>query len=262
MRAKSGSSGHVDDLDWGEEIDRWLARCRHPHLTTLFTPLRRSPTMLGRPDLAPLGPGAVTGPRRGRMSLPSASVAVVTYERPTFVARCLDHLLAQTAPPSEIIVVDSSPGDETRRLVRERFPSVRYEVCPAGRGATATARNIGYTLTSGEVLAFIDDDAYAEPEWLERLLPSYEDPAVGGVGGRQIRHQPGELEEGVDTIGRLRADGTLTGHFAADPGGPSRSTTCSGPTCRSAERPSNASAGSATGTGEPASGRRPTCASR
>lgn len=156
------------------------------------------------------------------MSLPSASVAVVTYERPTFVARCLDHLLAQTAPPSEIIVVDSSPGDETRRLVGERFPTVRYEVCPAGRGATATARNIGYTLTTGEVLAFIDDDAYAEPDWLERLLPFFEDPAVGGVGGRQIRHQPGELEEGIDAIGLLRADGTLTGHFAADPGRPLR----------------------------------------
>ncbi len=154
------------------------------------------------------------------MSLPSASVAVVTYERPAFVARCLDHLLAQTVPPSEIIVVDSSSGDETRRLVGERFPSVRYEVCPAGRGATATARNIGYTLTSGEVLAFVDDDAYAEPEWLERLLPFFEDPTVGGVGGRQIRHQPGELEEGIDAIGRLQADGTLTGHFAADPGRP------------------------------------------
>ncbi len=49
MRAKSGSSGHVDDLDWGREIDRWLARCRHPHLTTLFTPLRRSPTISGAP---------------------------------------------------------------------------------------------------------------------------------------------------------------------------------------------------------------------
>jgi hypothetical protein len=49
MRAKSTSSGHVDDLDWGREIDRWLARCRHPHLTTLLTPFRRSPTISGAP---------------------------------------------------------------------------------------------------------------------------------------------------------------------------------------------------------------------
>jgi GT2 family glycosyltransferase len=118
------------------------------------------------------------------------------------------------------VVVDSSSDDETERLVRDRFPTVTYAVCSAGMGAMATARNLGYRLTSGEVLAFIDDDAFAEPEWLERLLPLYEDPTVGAVGGRQIRRQPGELEEGVDAIGRLQPDGTITGNFAADPGGP------------------------------------------
>jgi GT2 family glycosyltransferase len=148
----------------------------------------------------------------------SASVAVVTYERPTFVARCLEQLLVQTHPPVEIIVVDSSTSDDTARLVRERFPTVAYEVCPAGRGATATARNISYRLATGDVLAFIDDDAFAERDWLENLLAQFADPTVGGVGGRQIRKQPGELVEGVDAIGLLLEDGTLTGNFAADPG--------------------------------------------
>lgn len=164
---------------------------------------------------------AATSADAGRAGdLPSVSVAVVTYERPAYVARCLDHLLAQTRPPLQIIVVDSSEGDDTARLVRARYPSVRYEASPAGRGATATARNIGYVETVGDVLAFVDDDAFAEPDWLERLLPGFEDPSVGGVGGRQIRHQPGELAEGIDTIGRLRDDGVLTGNFAADPGRP------------------------------------------
>jgi GT2 family glycosyltransferase len=150
----------------------------------------------------------------------TASVVVVTYERPDYVARCLDHLLAQTRPAREIMVVDSSDGGETARLVEERFPTVAYEVNPLGRGATATARNIGYRKTSGDILVFIDDDAFAEPEWLERLLPFYAEPGVGGVGGRQIRKQPGELAEGLDAIGLLLPDGTLTGNFAADPGHP------------------------------------------
>ncbi len=152
------------------------------------------------------------------MSLPTATVAVVTYERPAFVARCLDHLLAQTHQPLEIIVVDSSPDDQTARLVRQRYPMIRYAVCSAGVGATATARDISYRMASGEVLAFVDDDAFAEPEWLEKLLVHFDDPVVGGVGGRQIRQQPGELEEGVDAIGQLQSDGILTGNFAADPG--------------------------------------------
>jgi GT2 family glycosyltransferase len=152
------------------------------------------------------------------MTTPTTTVAVVTYERPAFLARCLEHLLAQTQPPDQIIVVDSSTSDDSAQVVRERFPMVRYEVCPSGRGATATARNISYELATGEVLAFVDDDAFAEPDWLEKLLPAYDDRTVGGVGGRQIRHQPGELVEGLDAIGLVREDGTLTGNFAADPG--------------------------------------------
>ncbi len=152
------------------------------------------------------------------MSVASASVVVVTLERPNHVGRCIEHLLGQTTAPSEIIVIDSSVGNDTEHLVLERFPSVTFRRTAAGRGATAAARNLGFGLASGEVVAFVDDDAYAEPDWLEHLLSPYEDPEVGGVGGRQIRHQPGELTEGVDAIGRLQPDGTITGNFAADPG--------------------------------------------
>lgn len=154
------------------------------------------------------------------MSLPTATVAVVTYERPDYVSRCLGHLGAQTVMPLEVIVVDSSTSNETFRLVRDRFPEVKYVRNPMGHGAMATARNMAYSMARGDILVFIDDDAFAEPEWLERLLPGFEDPAVGAVGGRQIRGQPGELTEGVDAIGRLMSDGTLTGNFAADPGRP------------------------------------------
>jgi GT2 family glycosyltransferase len=152
------------------------------------------------------------------MTAPSASVVVITYERPEYLARCLDHLAAQTRPPVEVVVVDSSPSRATADLLARAYPDVVYEVCTAGSGAMATARDIGYRRASGEVVAFVDDDAFAEPEWLERLLPHFSDPGVGGVGGRQIRGQPGELAEGVDAIGRLLPDGMLTGNFAADPG--------------------------------------------
>jgi GT2 family glycosyltransferase len=154
------------------------------------------------------------------MATPAASVVIITYRRPDFVARCLAHLVVQSVMPAEIIVIDSSADEETRALVAERFPTVTYAVCTAGMGAMATARNLGYRMSGGEVVAFIDDDAFAEPDWLERLLPFYEDPEVGAVGGRQIRGVPGEITEGVDAIGRLQEDGTITGNFAADPGRP------------------------------------------
>jgi GT2 family glycosyltransferase len=148
----------------------------------------------------------------------STSVVVVTLERPDHVARCLDHLLRQTTAPAEIIVIDSSVGDQTARRVQAEFPTVIYRGTSAGRGATAAARNLGFEMSSGDVIAFVDDDAFAETDWLEHLLVPYDDPDVGAVGGRQIRGQPGEITEGVDAIGRLLDDGTLTGNFAADPG--------------------------------------------
>ena len=105
------------------------------------------------------------------MSTPTTTVVVVTYERPEYVARCLDHLAAQTVPADEIMVVDSSDGDATRVLVTERFPAVAYEVNPLGRGATARPGTSATARRPARSLAFVDDDAFAEPDWLERLAP-------------------------------------------------------------------------------------------
>ena len=49
MRSKSTTSGHVDDLNWNREIDRWIRRSRHPYLATAITPVRRPPALVGAP---------------------------------------------------------------------------------------------------------------------------------------------------------------------------------------------------------------------
>ena len=48
------------------------------------------------------------------------------------------------------------------------------------------ARNTGAEIASGDVLVFLDDDAWAEPDWLERLLPPYADEATIAVGGAPL----------------------------------------------------------------------------
>ncbi|MHB1844987.1 MAG: glycosyltransferase family 2 protein [Deltaproteobacteria bacterium] len=148
----------------------------------------------------------------------SASVVVVTLNRPEFVRICLRHLAVQTTRPAEIIVVDASPNADTYHVVRDEFPSVRYLKNPLGPGTTGASRNLGLATSSGDVIAFVDDDAYASPDWLAKILEPYCDPEVGGVGGRALNGQPDEAMRGVEEIGRFRADGTLSGNFAADPG--------------------------------------------
>lgn len=147
----------------------------------------------------------------------SAAVIVATYRRPDFVRECLDHLERQTIAPDRIIVVDASPDGRTRAVVEE-YPHVEYRRNDMGAGTLAASRAIGVQGVTQDVIAFIDDDAYAEPEWLEELLAAYEPEDVGAVGGRARNGQPGEEIEGIDRIGRFLRNGRLTGYFAADPG--------------------------------------------
>lgn len=147
----------------------------------------------------------------------SAVVIIATYRRPDHVRTCLEHLSRQTVSPDRIVVVDASPDERTRTVVGE-FGGIEYRRNDAGIGATATSRAIGAVGADEDIIVFIDDDAYAEPEWLEELLAPYSDAGVGAVGGRALNGRPGEESEGLDRIGRLLPDGELTGNFGADPG--------------------------------------------
>lgn len=147
----------------------------------------------------------------------SAVVVVATYRRPEHVRTCLEHLQKQTVAPRRIVVVDASPDQLTASVLAD-FPDVEYRRNDLGVGTLAASRAIGSYDATEDVVAFIDDDAYAEPEWLARILAAYDAPDVGAVGGRARMNMPGEEAEGLDRIGRFLPDGRLTGNFAADPG--------------------------------------------
>lgn len=153
----------------------------------------------------------------GRLPPSTATVVIATYNRPDYVRVCLEHLFRQTVAPERLVVVDASPDRRTREVVAE-FPGVIYLRNERGAGSTATSRAIGVRDATSEVIGFVDDDAYAEPDWLEHLLLRYADPSVAAVGGRALNGQPGEEREGLDRIGHFLPNGRLTGNFAADPG--------------------------------------------
>lgn len=147
----------------------------------------------------------------------TALVVIATYRRPEHVRTCLEHLRAQTASPGRIVVVDASPDTLTRDVVAD-FEEAEYRRNDLGAGTLAASRAIGVQDAVEDVVAFIDDDAYAEPQWLSELLRPYDDPEVGAVGGRASNGRPGEESVGIDRIGRFLRDGSLTGNFGADPG--------------------------------------------
>ncbi|MGH7213845.1 MAG: glycosyltransferase family 2 protein [Tepidisphaeraceae bacterium] len=147
------------------------------------------------------------------------SVIVVTLNRPDCVRRCLTRLVAQDPLPDQVIVVDASADDLTRDVVRE-FPGVLYLRNENGFGRMTRSRNIGLERAKGDIIAFLDDDAFAHDGWSANLLQTYRDGGaeVGAVGGRALNNNPGEDKQGVDRIGKLSRSGSLTGYFAADPG--------------------------------------------
>lgn len=121
--------------------------------------------------------------------LPSATVAVCTRDRPDDLARCLASLLRLHPDGQQVLVVDSaSKGDATRRVVA-RFEGVRY-VREAQPGLDR-ARNRALREADTEIVAFIDDDATADPHWLAALLRNFDDPEVMCVTGLTM---PVELE--------------------------------------------------------------------
>ncbi len=159
-----------------------------------------------------------TGAAVADTSRPTVSVVVITYARPQYLEQCLQHLAALALPPLEVIVVDASPDDRTHALLEDRFPDVRELRNDLGPGTMPESRDIGLRAAQGEIVAFIDDDAFVDEHWLTNLLAPFADAGVGGVGGRASNGIDGEAATGLDAIGKLLPDGRLTGNFAADPG--------------------------------------------
>jgi O-antigen biosynthesis protein len=123
--------------------------------------------------------------------LPFASVAVCTRDRPEDLARCLDAISALDYPRFEVLIVDNAPRtDATKRLVRERFPQFHYVHEP--RPGLDWARNRAIVESSGEILAFTDDDVIVDRGWLRAIGRVFgASPAVAGVAGMIA---PAELE--------------------------------------------------------------------
>ncbi|HWD96530.1 MAG TPA: glycosyltransferase [Acidimicrobiales bacterium] len=103
---------------------------------------------------------------------PSVSVVLATKNRPVLARRCLESIYQLEYTNYEVVVVDSSTGDETENLIRENFPNVRYVRNFAGRVCVAKTR--GAKEASGKYIAFTDDDAEVDRHWISQLALSLE----------------------------------------------------------------------------------------
>jgi glycosyltransferase involved in cell wall biosynthesis len=114
---------------------------------------------------------------------PAISVVICAYtaERWPDLMAAVESVHRQTVPPHEIIVVvDHNP--ELLTLARARLAGV-VVVENREQPGLSGSRNGGVAAAQGAIIAFLDDDAVAAPEWLARLTAAYNTPHIIGVGG-------------------------------------------------------------------------------
>ncbi|MCX7014018.1 MAG: glycosyltransferase [Candidatus Sumerlaeota bacterium] len=121
------------------------------------------------------------------------SIVVPVYQGERCILECIDSLLRLDYPVSrmEIIVVDNNSTDRTAERIRSR--PVRY-VLEAKQGA-CRARNAGWRRAAFGLVAFTDADCVADPQWLRELVKHFDDPRVGGCGGRLAPMPPTTIVE-------------------------------------------------------------------
>jgi GT2 family glycosyltransferase len=155
-----------------------------------------------KPALAAVSRAFAEVPLPRDLPLPRISVVVCTCNGHRTIRECLDALARLDYPDYEVIVIDDgSSSDECARIAGEY--DVRL-IRTENRGLSS-ARNTGLRAAMGEIVAYVDDDAFPDPHWLTYLARTFLKSPVAGVGGPNIP---------------LPDDGATADCVANAPGGP------------------------------------------
>ena len=116
----------------------------------------------------------------------SVSVIINTHNRAWHLKRLLDALARQTYENFEVIVVNGPSDDNTNDILEMYKGAIRVETCPVVN--LCVSRNIGLRASSGDIVAYIDDDAVpGDKYWIENAVTYFKDETIGAVGGEAKR---------------------------------------------------------------------------
>jgi GT2 family glycosyltransferase len=121
------------------------------------------------------------------VSAPRVAVVVPSWDGAEHLPACLDSLAAQTAPHL-VVVVDNGSRDGSAQLVLERYPHVHLVALKRNRGfAGGVNAGIDAALDAGcELVALLNNDAVAEPEWLAHLVAEADAHPEAGIVGAKL----------------------------------------------------------------------------
>jgi O-antigen biosynthesis protein len=140
-------------------------------------------------------------PATEEIEWPRISVIVCTHNGSRTIRECLGGLQKLDYPAAEVIVVDDGSTDDTAAIARQ----FHFRLLSTAHGGLAAARNTGLEAATGEIIAYVDDDAWPDPHWLKYLALTFDYESCAAVGGPNIRPPP---------------DGAIADSVANAPGGP------------------------------------------
>lgn len=138
------------------------------------------------------------------------SIIINTYNRAASLDTALQSLCRLNYPWFEVVVVNGPSTDHTSEVLESHQANIRVGTC-ADRNLSIS-RNVGIEMARGDLVAFIDDDAVPDENWLDDALAAFDTDEVAAVGGLVYDHTGYNLQYRYNLCNRL---GTAHWNFPA-----------------------------------------------
>ena len=113
----------------------------------------------------------------------SVSVVICARDEASYITECLTAATSLNYGSYEVIVVDDGSTDGTAEIARSFDRVITVSIPHSGLG---TARNVGLETATGEIISYLDADAYPHRDWLRQLTRGFDDPDVAAAGGPNL----------------------------------------------------------------------------
>ena len=128
------------------------------------------------------------------------SIVVITRNRSQILSNCIICLTNQTVKADRIIIIDSSDDQDSKNICSQ-FNSIEYYYLKSDLGDLPKMRNFALKMIETDITAFIDDDGFADQNWIKEIKKTYNtNSKIGGVGGRIIQGNKISLENSKNNI--------------------------------------------------------------